>query len=540
VFKDKDGNLRTSMIVRDITQRKQAEDALQERELQYRSVFESTTDGLIINSFDGRIIEANPAACRMNGYSRDEFLSLEPMSVIHPKYRHLFSEFLQTVHAGGQFEARAVNVRKDGTQFDVEVRGTQFIYKSEPHVLGIVRDITEQVRAYQLLEQRVEERTRELSTLLEISRTVTSTLELEPLLDLILDQLKVMVDYTSASVFTLQADALVVVAYRGPRLAEEALQFHIPLADPLLREMILDRPEPVFIPDVAADEPAAQSFRYIIRGRLTAPVQDVRAAMWIPLIVKQRVIGGLGVTHSEAGCFTERHANLALTIANQAAVAIENARLYEQAQALATLQERQRLARELHDSVTQSLYSLTLLAEAGRRLAKAGNWERVQTYLGRLGQMAQQSLKDMRLLVYELRPLVLAQEGLVGALQQRLDAVEGRAGVEARLLVEGTIQLPAAIEVGLYRIAQEALNNALKHAAATSVIVRIRAEADQVELQVTDNGRGFDPVALSDQGGLGLVNMRERATSLKGVLSLSSSPGQGTTVKVQIPTSSHP
>jgi len=131
----------------------------------------------------------------------------------------------------------------------------------------------------------------------------------------------------------------------------------------------------------------------------------------------------------------------------------------------------------------------------------------------------------MRLLVYELRPPELAKEGLVGALQQRLDTVEGRAGVEARLFVEGDVQLPPAVEEGLYRIAQEALNNALKHAAAASVIVRIRAEADRVELQVIDDGHGFEPTALSDRGGMGLVSMRERATNLKGVLSLSSSPG---------------
>ena len=540
VFKDTDGSLRTSMIVRDITQPKQAQDALQERELQYRSIFESTADGLIINSFDGRIVEANPAACRMNGYSYDEFLRLEPMSIIHPDYRHLFDEFLQTVHAGGQFEAQAMNVRKDGTQFDVQVRGTQFIYKGEPHVLGIVRDITEQVRAYQLLEQRVQERTRELSTLLDISRTVASTLELEPLLELILDQLQVMVDYTSASLFTLQDDTLVMVAYRGPEPTEAALQSRIPLSDPILREAMLGRLEPVFIPDVSADEPAAQSLLYIIREHLAIPVDDVQAAMWIPLIVKRHVIGGLGVTHSKAGTFTERHANLALTIAHQAAIEIENARLYEQAQGLATLQERQRLARELHDSVTQSLYSLTLMAEAARRLIMAGDWERAQNYLGRLGQTAQQSLKEMRLLVYELRPPELAKEGLVGALQQRLDTVEGRAGVESRLFVEGDVQLPPAVEEGLYRIAQEALNNALKHAAATSVTVLIRAEADHVELQVTDNGHSFDPDALSDKGGLGLVNMQERATSLKGTLAVTSSPGQGTTVKAQIPTSSHP
>jgi signal transduction histidine kinase len=140
----------------------------------------------------------------------------------------------------------------------------------------------------------------------------------------------------------------------------------------------------------------------------------------------------------------------------------------------------------------------------------------------------------MRLLVYQLRPLVLKREGLVGALQQRLDAVEKRAGVDARLLVEGSVELPAEVEEGLYRIAQEALNNALKHAAPTSVTVRIRTDARGVMLEVSDDGRGFDPEGVSDEGGMGLANMRERAERLGGSLVVLSAPGEGTTVRLSL------
>jgi signal transduction histidine kinase len=213
---------------------------------------------------------------------------------------------------------------------------------------------------------------------------------------------------------------------------------------------------------------------------------------------------------------------------------VENARLHEQARALAVVRERERLARELHDSVTQSLYSLTLLAEAGQRLIGAGDRERVEEYLGRLGEIAQQALKEMRLLVHQLRPLVLKREGLVGALQERLDAVEKRAGIDARLLVEGTGVLPAAVEDELYRIAQEALNNALKHAAATLVKVTVRAEAEDVSLLVEDNGRGFDLQSAGSGGGIGLVSIRERAEKLGGSLKVVSAPGNGTTVSVSL------
>jgi len=180
---------------------------------------------------------------------------------------------------------------------------------------------------------------------------------------------------------------------------------------------------------------------------------------------------------------------------------------------------------------------VTLFAEAARRLARAGDLERTEEYLGRLGETAQQALKEMRLLVYELRPSRLEEEGLVGALRERLSTVEQRAGVEAHLLAEGMeeIELPRAVEEGLYRIAQEALNNALKHAKASSVTVRIhRKEPDVVELEVADDGRGFDPEAVGDKGGMGLASMRERAERLGGTFQIISAPGEGTKVKVRV------
>jgi signal transduction histidine kinase len=231
---------------------------------------------------------------------------------------------------------------------------------------------------------------------------------------------------------------------------------------------------------------------------------------------------------------SDEEIGLAVAFADQAALAIENARLHEQVREAAVMEERARLARELHDSVTQALFSMTLLAEAGQRLAQTGDFERVQSYLGRLGETSHQSLKEMRLLVYELRPLALESVGLVGALQHRLDAVEARAGVEARLLVDGTIQAPAGMEEDLYRIAEQALNNALKHASATSVTARLQGNNRRLVLEVSDNGCGFDPEAAKEKGGQGLVSMQERAAQIGGTLTLSSVPGRGTTVRIEV------
>jgi signal transduction histidine kinase len=200
----------------------------------------------------------------------------------------------------------------------------------------------------------------------------------------------------------------------------------------------------------------------------------------------------------------------------------------------AVLRERQRLARELHDSVTQSLYSLNLLATTGQRALADNDTERISRYFDWMSETSQQALKEMRLLIYELRPPVLAQEGLISALQQRLDAVEGRAGIETRLIVEGDAQVPRLCEEAFYRIAMEALNNALKHAEATAVTIELDLENGIAQLQITDNGRGFGPEAATNSGGMGLAVMQERADEISADLQVISEPGQGTQIRVSV------
>ena len=267
---------------------------------------------------------------------------------------------------------------------------------------------------------------------------------------------------------------------------------------------------------------------------LALPANASQPYVGVPLRAKGQVLGVLSVVGKRGRAFTEEEITLLIAIADGIGTALENARLRRQAEQLAVMRERERLARELHDSVTQSLYSLTLLAEAGQRLAGSGQLPRVQEHLLRLGDIAQQALREMRLLVYQLRPPILAQEGLVGALQRRLDAVERRAGVEVELRAEPIGSLPESLEEGLYGIAQEALNNALKHAGANKVQVLLRRDEQSVMLEIIDDGQGFDLNTTAEGGGLGLTSMRERAEALAGTLTLQSEPGQGTRVTVCI------
>jgi signal transduction histidine kinase len=288
---------------------------------------------------------------------------------------------------------------------------------------------------------------------------------------------------------------------------------------------VISQGAPLVVQEMADDPDAAPAARRILaqQGYVGAPMR-----------AKGQVVGVLSVIGTEGRQFSAEEVALLASIADQIGVAVENARLFERVERLAVVEERQRLARELHDSVAQSLYSSTLLTEVARRSAAVRNLEEVHGYLDELGAVTQQALKEMRLLVYELRPPTLDQRGLVGAFQQRIDAVEGRAGIQARLLVEGEVKPEPCVEEALYWIGQEALNNALKHAAAGSVTVRIRASDDLIEMEVVDDGRGFDPGIASEGAGMGLVTMRERAEQAGGTLAVLSSPGMGTTVKVVV------
>ena len=298
---------------------------MREREEQYRSIFEAASDAMFIADLDGHIVEANPAACQMYGYSHQEFIGLPTTATIHSDYFPLIEESLQIIQSGGQVPNQLVALRKDGTTFPVEARGTAFTYMGKPHILGIARDITERVQAQQLLEQRVEERTRELSTLLEVSHNVTSTIELNPLLDLILDQLKVVVDYAGSAITILDDEDLVLVGTRGPESEEHLVQRRFPLKHFGLIWEILCRGEPVIVDNVRNATPLAQAYREAVGELLETPFRYIRSWVAVPLKLKDRVIGMLSASHSQPGYYTSHHAGLAMAIANQSAIAIVRA-----------------------------------------------------------------------------------------------------------------------------------------------------------------------------------------------------------------------
>ncbi|MGD9029470.1 MAG: GAF domain-containing protein [Anaerolineae bacterium] len=426
--------------------------------------------------------------------------------------------------AGGDLDSRARTARDD--EIGTLARAfNSMTAQLQDSITNLEERVAERTRALQQANQALEQRALQMETSARVSRELTSILDIDDLLTQVVELIRDAFQYYHVHIFLLDTsnDQLILRASTSSTMPEHR---HIGVASHSINGQAMQSGEPVVVNDVR-DSPFFLADRYL---------PDVQSEVVIPLRLGDQVIGTLDVQSAEPGAFTQQDLLVIQSLGDQIAVAIENARLYDRSQELAVLEERTRLARELHDSVTQSLYSVVLLTEGWRRSIRAGGAAHVEDYLTRIGQVNQQALKEMRLLIHELRPPALEEEGLLGALHQRLEAVEKRAGVDVRLIADSIVQLPHPVEEGLYRIAQEALNNALKHAAASHIVVRLAVADGRSVLEVEDDGRGFIVGAADGRGGMGLANMRDRAQALGGSLAVLSTPGQGTVVRATVVT----
>ncbi|MFA5874912.1 MAG: PAS domain S-box protein, partial [Anaerolineales bacterium] len=229
----------------------------EEKEWQYRSIFDAATDGLIINDLEtSLVVEANPAACAMHGYTREEFIGLQLTAFIHPDSQHGFSEVIRAFQSDGVFDTRTLPVSRDGSTFYAEWHGTAFTYQGRPCLLGMVRDVSERIQAEQLLRQGVETRTHEQATLLEISHTLAFTLELQP--GLILDKLRKIIEYTQGGLFALEDSTLVTLAMRGTLQLEQSAPISIHLNTPENTDALFNGHRPILIANMWSKDPQAQ------------------------------------------------------------------------------------------------------------------------------------------------------------------------------------------------------------------------------------------------------------------------------------------
>jgi signal transduction histidine kinase len=254
-----------------------------------------------------------------------------------------------------------------------------------------------------------------------------------------------------------------------------------------------------------------------------------------PIHIKGRVVGVLSLFGSADWKIDTSVEQLAGSAADVLGPSIESVRLHKQVEDAVILQERQRMARNLHDSVSQSLYGLVISADVSEKLLRIKDFSGLRQELRDIGKVALQGLKDMRLMLNDIRPASLETVGLEGALEIRLNTVECRAGIQASLAIAEDLKLSQQMEQEVYQIAIEALNNSLKHSEATEVSVALQRENNNLLLEVRDNGAGFDPNVKRSEGGMGLTSMHERARILGGELFVRSMPGEGTAVILKAP-----
>jgi len=497
-----------------------------EKEQQYRSIFDAAVDGLIVYDLEkGLVVEANPAACLMHGYTREEFIGLLLTSFIHPDSQPVFPKYFQTFHSDSVFSTQIQHMCRDGSTFYAEWRGTVFEYQGRPCLLGIIRDVSDRIQTEQNLHRREEIRTHEQETLLAISHTLASTQELQS--GLILDQLREIVGYSHGGLFALEDSTLVTLAMRGTPQLEQSSPYHIHLKGPETLATLFNGHHTIRIADIWSEDPQAQFLRSLLDDGAAALLEGMQSWMWVPLAVKNRIIGGIGVAHAALNHFTSHHADLALSVANQAAITMVNAELYEQARELAVMEERQRLARNLHDAINQSLFSAGLIAEV---LPRVWNQDQdlARSSLEDLRRLTRSAQAEMRALLAELRPSTLIDSDLDELLHLLGNALSGRIDIPVVVTVIGEVLLPAEVQVAFYRVCQEALSNVAKHAKANRVEINLKQEGNVVQLCIRDDGRGFDSNLTTSSGHYGLEMMRERAAAVGAQLSVTSQPDHGT------------
>lgn len=523
----------------DITERKQAEEAIRQSEQRFSQIFRSSPIPITLTRLrDGRYIEVNDACLQLTGYTRAELIGNTSIGLnvwAETADRDQLIHHLQT--SGSVRNQESLIRTKSGELRNVSLSGELLELNNQPHILCFVYDITDLKQTQEMLEKRVMERAHELAVLHEIVEVVSRSLDLREILDAAVGKVMELMQMDVGTAYHLQDseepddEKLLVLAARRGLSAEFSERVGSRRVRGTAIQVAAEAQQPVvWLVDRYPDARVKQALE----------IEGIRQVINVPLFAKDRLVGAFNLGNRHVRHITPEEMSLLSSIGRQIAIAVENARLYDQAEQSAAIAERHRLSRELHDSVTQSLYSVTMYAEAAVRLLATGDGATATEHLRELRDTAQEALREMRLLIFELRPPVLSKIGLAAALQARLDSVEMRGGMQTELHIDGERKrerLSRAAEEELYHIAQEALNNILKHSNAHHVWVYLCFSDAKTILEICDDGIGFAPSAEGN-GGLGLASLQERADKMGASLKIDSSPGAGTAIRVVVPFSS--
>jgi PAS domain S-box-containing protein len=482
-------------------------------------VVEYMSDGWIVLDTKNRVVDINAAAKKIFGASGMK-LSGQPAEKIFIDWPNIMNNLSDT----REHDLKgSVQIKNKWIYLNIHIAPLIDSASQRFGKLIVWRDITE----HRLADEARQQARDDMFILLHsITSAASRALNLDDFLSETIYQIVYSSHSQTITVFLLEEHErssherfLVLAAQHGIPLALESKISSIPASLELVA-LVLEHGKPLLIPDIQTDA------RIPVAMQASGPM----TLLLIPMQTEGKVLGFIGLTRVGISPYTTEEIARLTAVTDEVATFVNSNR---QRQLSIALAERQRLVRDLHDSVTQQLYGLVILAEATKAGIQAGVIDMPARVIAQMADNARQALKEMRLFLFQMQPVDFEKDGLAVVLQHRLSAVEGRADINARLISDDIISLPMEKELALYFIAQEALNNVLKHAKAKNIIVSLLNKKANFILKVDDDGCGFDPHTIY-AGGIGLKSMRERAEQIGGKLKISSAPGKGTKIAVTL------
>jgi len=520
--------------IRYAIERHEIEERLRRSEEEYRSliddVFDTSMVAVIILNADFEVVWCNEATEIYFGFERENILGRDKRHLIDEELKCVFADpddYMQRLFKA--YDESSFSDRFECYVLPEDERDERWLeHWSQPIRDGMFAggrieqytDITDR----KMLEFAEKEQREFAEALSDIATILTSSLDLDEVLERILTNLDMVMPHDSASITIMEENYFqVAFARHGSKrdtqeiVAERQFQLQY---KPLINEM-LETHQPLIIDDIQALDFVSES----------AYDANVHAYIGAPIRIQDETIGFINGFSEKPNFFEKDHAERLSAFAELAAIALQNAKLYDESQRLAAVEERQRLARELHDSVSQTLFTCRTMAETALR-----RWDkdplRAHELVNDVHQLTMTALSEMRILLLELRPSSLTQISLKQLFEQYLQPIQDRREFELTLEIDDLPSIPPDVQIALYRITQEALNNIDKHAQADHVQVHVAGDAKHITLEISDDGQGF-VLDRIDGTSLGLTIMQERAEEIGAQVQITTNIGQGTQIRVR-------
>jgi PAS domain S-box-containing protein len=519
-----------AIITEDTTEPKVAQRALQQSEAQLAGIIGSAMDAIICVDEAQRIVLFNAAAEQMFLCPVADAMGQPLTRFIPERFRRTHAELIRTFGRTG-ITTRTMSaltpvfgLRAGGEEFPIEASISQIEIAGNRLYTVIIRDITERKRAEQTAQKQT-------AALIQTLKSLKKSPDLDLFLKQVLMTLSKCLNAAAAALWLYDQEQERFTLYLN---YDEGHDFTESLRDHLgLTQRSSAQENPYWIELVRTRLPLSLDASNLPEREWYFE-HGIRGVLLVPLLLGDDVLGCVSVRSTAPADYRPAELELAQALTQQAALAIQMSRLAEQGQQTAILQERNRMAQEIHDTLAQGFTGILLQLEAA---AYAPEQEQARVHIEQSRKLARQSLQEAQRSVRALRPQALEGDQLPGALAHLVTQVSSTVEMIVSLQIHGTpYPLPVEVENHLLRIAQEALTNAVRHSEGASVLVELTFEPAQVRLCIHDDGVGFEPSKGVEKNGFGLIGMYERAEQIGGRMTLATHPGRGTTITAAIPT----